>query len=85
MGVHHGGGHITVAQQFLQSANVGACLQQMRGEAEAQSLTDTGLQTPAYATAFLSARCSRSSTKWWRRSTPEARLVNSVGEGNNQN
>jgi hypothetical protein len=38
MGVNHGGAHIAVAQQLLHGANIGACLQQVRGKAVAQSV-----------------------------------------------
>ena len=43
------------------------------------------LKMPVSGTARLIARCTRSSYKWCRRSTPLRGSIDSVGEGNNQN
>lgn len=86
MGVDHGGAHVRVPQQFLHRADVRARLQQMRREGMAQGVHGDGLgNPPASATAFLMARWSRSSNKWWRRSTPVAGSTDRVGDGKTQN
>ncbi len=48
MGVDHGGTHVFVAEEFLNSSNIVTILQQMRGEAVAQGMTADPFGNPGF-------------------------------------
>ncbi len=43
MGVNHGGGDVTMAEQFLNGANIVAAFEKMGGEAMAKGMATGGL------------------------------------------
>ena len=57
MGVNHGGGHVVVAEEFLDGANVGAALEKSGGEAVAKGVA-AGFAAPCSRPGFF--KCAKS-------------------------